>query len=166
MVDILAAENEALRLENDELRTENRALGGRLQAAARARMRRTHWYERSSVVRALRRPPPPPSVRAQLQPSADGRVTVQLRVVPSVAAMVPVPEPAGDAENATAAKGKARPKAAVDFEVPPAVLVSISIVVGVLAVLMTRNPRAASKVAAAAAATVRALFVQGIPSPF
>ena len=211
--DVLAAENEALRLENEELRQANRALGGqadaacRLQRAARARLGRTRWYERGSVVRELRKPalaPPPelsPVVRVVVdvaaaavarsgqqpaskdpggvepdpppRPASKDLPTVRVRLcvglsgpeassTPADASCSPgVPSPPR-APSSTSSTTSSYPRA-----VPPSfssgsssyegLVVALSIVVGVLAVVMMRDPRAASKAAAGAAATVKAM---------
>ena len=156
--DVLAAENEALRLENVALRQENVALGGRahaaavtLQKAARTRLTRTLWYKRSSVVRALRKSSLAPTapnaqVRVYLQVAGPGAVRVSLKMHAS--------SDGKQADGKQAKKKASSPRPETSYE---ALLVAISIVVGVLAVVMTRNPKAAAKAAAGAAATVKAL---------
>ena len=157
ITDVLAAENEALRLENVALRQENVALGGRahaaavtLQKAVRTRLTRTLWYKRSSVVRALRKSSLAPSapnaqVRVHLQVAGPGAVRVSLKLHAS---------DGKQADGKQAKKKASSPQPETSYE---ALLVAISIVVGVLAVVMTRNPKAAAKAAAGAAATVKAL---------
>ena len=115
----------------------------------RTRLTRTLWYKRSSVVRALR--------KSSLVPSApNAQVRVHLQVAGPGAVRVSLKLHASDGKQGRqASKEKASsPQPETSYE---ALLVAISIVVGVLAVVMTRNPKAAAKAAAGAVATVKAL---------
>lgn len=161
--EILAAENDALRSENATLRAALRSdqpcprpAVARVQAAARGRLTRLGFYDDDETAKRLA--PTPPSVHVTLSPAVGGGVRLTLNVRPAVAMRPP----------AVAARARAAPRAA--RRVPAGgplnkasrdrMVLTMSVVVGLLALLIARNPLGARAAAAGAAGTVAALYAR------
>ena len=164
--DVLAAENESLKRENaalkqrlqcgddSSLKPGNPRPGvARVQAAARGHLARLGFYDPRGVLL----PPPPPSVKAALEivtfrdPEGEVASLPTIRVRLSVCPSEPAPKQRARASTSASASSPQRALA------KDALVVGLSVIMGLLALAIMRNPRAARAAAAGAAATVAAL---------
>ena len=156
---IMSAENEALKAENAALKAElgphrESAARVRLQAAARGHLTRRGYYD--DFFTALRLAPRPASVTVRLVPAAatgGGQRVVKLSLVarPSLTLRRPRPPKAASART----RATAPPQLNHD-----GVVITVSVVVGLLALVMMKNPASARVAAAGAAVTVAALLAR------
>lgn len=159
-------ENEALRAENAALKAQLRDKGqrpgvARLQALVRGVLTRTGFYDDESTARRLAPTPPRVSVRVGLtsprvpSDAAEGAmplVSLSLVVKPGLTIRK-------NRREGTHMPARAPPKPA-DYQLPmrsDAIVVTVSLVIGMLALLISRNPSGARAAAAGAAATVAML---------
>jgi len=159
--EIVSIENAELKADNAVLRSKLQALGqsnprpavARVQAATRGHLTRIGFYDDATT--AARLAPAPASVAVRLVPvpsDVDGvrRVSLTMNVVPPCRAL-------RRPQRTDAAAPRRPAELKTNIKLPNGVVISVGVVVGLLALVMMRNPQAARTAAAGAAAMVVAL---------
>ena len=153
--EIMTAENEALKAENVALKAElgaHREVAARvrLQAAVRGLLTRRGYYD--DFLTAVRLAPRSASVTVRLVPATDGGQHV-VKLSPTVRPSLTLRRPRQP--KAASARPRAPPQLNHD-----GVVITVSVVVGLLALVVMRNPANARLAAAGAAVTVAALLAR------